>query len=125
MRLKIDGQAWNRGFDDGEHGLPLRQCPYAVDAPERWSWASGYVEGKAKRDGYAAAKPAPRPPENGATAAEPSAVPLRSTAPGPAAEDPGSGGVIIARRSGVKVPRRLTAYEARPSIAVLLSCRRE
>ena len=108
MRLTIDGPAWNRGFDDGERGLPLRQCPYAVDAPERWSWASGYVEGKAKRDGYAADKPVPRQVEKSATAAGPCAVPLRSTAPDPAAQDPGPGGVNIARRSGVKVPRRLT-----------------
>ena len=28
MRLTIDDNAWNRGFQDGEEGKPLRCSPY-------------------------------------------------------------------------------------------------
>jgi len=112
MRLRIDGKAWNRGFEDGELGLPLCSCPYAMGTTESWSWSSGYIEGKAARHGHAASRPHVRPAKKCATAAEPCAVPLRSTAPGSAAEHRGQSGGKIARRSGVKVPRRLTRQEA-------------
>ena len=115
MRLEIDGDAWNQGFYDGEEGKPQHSCPYPVGSTEGWSWSSGYIEGKAARHGYAASRPTSPHQENDAPAAEPCAVPLRSTAPASAAEHPAGvqpgeqeKGVNIARRSGVKVPRRLT-----------------
>ena len=57
MRIEIDGQAWNRGFWDGELGKPLDCCPYAVKAAESLSWLSGYIEGKAFRNGFTATPP--------------------------------------------------------------------
>ena len=88
MRLKIDGNAWNQGFWDGELGLPLRLCPYAVGATERWSWSSGYIEGDAYRNGFKATLPcSPMRPRNDAPAAEAGAVALRSTPPASAAEE--------------------------------------
>ena len=68
MRLTIDGPAWNRGFDDGERGLPLRSCPYDVGTTESCSWSSGYIEGKAVRtvtqqpDASRSRRKKPRPP---------------------------------------------------------------
>ena len=47
MRIEINEQAWNRGFWDGDSREPSHACPYAVDADERLSWLSGYIEGKA------------------------------------------------------------------------------
>jgi ribosome modulation factor len=89
MRIDINEQAWNRGFWDGDAGKPSHACPYALDADERLSWASGYIEGKAFRNGYIATPPGSRVPlRKSALAAEPCAVPLRSTAPGSAAQDP-------------------------------------
>ena len=108
MRLTIDGNAWNQGFRDGELGLPLRSCPYAVGATERWSWSSGYIEGNAARNGFAVIRPAPRQQEKLAPGAEAEAVALRSTASASAPEETKEKGVKIARRSGVKVRRRLT-----------------
>ena len=107
--MAMDEHAWNRGFDDGEQGKPLRPCPYPRGTTESWSWSSGYIEGQAARNGFAATRPIQRQAKKCATAAEPSAGPLRVPAPGSAAEDPGHGGVKIARRSGVKIRRRLTA----------------
>ena len=112
MRLTIDGQAWDRGFEDGELGMPLRACPYEIGTTESWSWSSGYVEGKAARNGYSVTRPDVLPPKKRATAAEAGAVPLRSTAPASAAEETKEKGVNIARRSGVKVRRRLTRTKA-------------
>ena len=100
MRLTIDGNAWNRGFWDGELGLPLRLCPYAVGTTERWSWSSGYIEGNAARNGYAVIRPAPRQQEKLAPGAEADAVALRSTASASAPEETQEKGVKIARRSG-------------------------
>lgn len=57
MRLKIEEQAWNRGFWDGEAGEPLVSCPFAVGTTESWSWSSGYIEGKAFRNGFKATRP--------------------------------------------------------------------
>ena len=112
MRLEIDGHAWNQGFYDGEQGRPPRSCPYDVGTTESWSWSSGYIEGKAARNGYTATGPTCQIRKKSAPAAEPCAVPLRSTAPGSAAQEHRKKGVNIARRSGVKVRRRLT-----PSVA--------
>ena len=111
MRLEIDRHAWNRGFWDGEEGKSLRSCPYAVCTTARLSWASGYIEGKAARNGYAVIRPTSRQQEKLAPAAEAGAVPLRSTAPASAAEETKEKGVNIACRSGVKVRRRLTIPE--------------
>ncbi len=97
MRLTIDGQAWDRGFEDGELGLPLRACPYEIGTTESWSWSSGYVEGKAARNGYAITRSASRQQEKLAPAAEAGAVPLRFTAPASAAEETKETGVNIAR----------------------------
>lgn len=109
MRLEIDGNAWNRGFWDGELGLPLRSCTYAVGTTERWSWSSGYIEGNAFRKGFKATLPcSPMRPRKDAPAAEAGAVALRSTPPASAAEETKEKGVNIACRSGVKVRRRLT-----------------
>ena len=116
MRLTIDGNAWNQGFWDGEMGLALRSCPYARGTSDSLSWSSGYIEGKAARNGYKATLPcSPLPLRKDAPAAEAGAVPLRFTAPASAAEETKEKGVNIARRSGVKVPRRLTIPFARPA----------
>ena len=48
-RLSLDDRAWREGFRDGEQSQPLRACPYPVGSIERWSWSSGYIEGKAVR----------------------------------------------------------------------------
>ena len=110
MRLTIDGDAWNRGFWDGEMGLVLPSCPYAAGTTEGLSWSSGYIEGKAARNSYKATWPSsPLPPRKDAPAAEVGAVPLRFTAPTSAAEETKEKGVNFARRSGVKVRRRLTS----------------
>ena len=63
MRLKLDTQAWTRGFADGEQGKPLRPCPYTSDTTQSWSWVSGYIEGKAARSGYSASRPTSQPPK--------------------------------------------------------------
>jgi ribosome modulation factor len=87
MRIDIKEQAWNRGFWDGDSAKPNHPCPYAVGSDERLSWISGYIEGKAFRNGYIATPPGSRVPlRKNALAAEPCAVPLRSTAPGSAAQ---------------------------------------
>jgi ribosome modulation factor len=109
MRIDINEQAWNRGFWDGDSGTPSLACPYGVEADERLSWASGYIEGKAFRNGYIATPPGSRVPlRKSALAAELCAVPLCSTAPSSAAQDPRQRGVKIARRSGVNFGSRLT-----------------
>jgi len=118
MRLAQDEHAWTRGFEDGELGLPLRACPYDIGSTESWSWSSGYVEGKAARNGYAVTRPAPNRQEKRAPATEAAAVPLRSTAAASVAEETKEKGVNIARRSGVKVRRRLTPW----GLGVLVSC---
>ena len=106
--MSQDEHAWARGFDDGELGLPPRACPYASGTTESWSWSSGYVEGKAARNGYAVTRPAPHRQGKLAPATEADAVPLRFTASASVAEETKEKGVSIARRSGVKVRRRLT-----------------
>src|SRR5262245_9272333 len=88
--LEMDEQAWNRGYEDGKQGKPMLLCPYRAGTTEDWSWSSGYIEGKAARHGYSAARP--RETGKPRDAAEPSAVPLRSTAPVSAAEHRGQGG---------------------------------
>ena len=109
MRLTIDGNAWNRGFWDGELGLPLRCCPYAVGSTERWSWSSGYIEGNAFRKGFKATLPcSPMRPRKDAPGAETDAVPLRVTPSVSAPEEALETGVNVVRRSGVSVRRRLT-----------------
>jgi ribosome modulation factor len=54
MCLAMDEQAWSRGFEDGRQVKPLDNCPYGLGTDERWSWISGYIEGKAARNGYTA-----------------------------------------------------------------------
>ena len=113
MRITIDNNAWNQGFRDGEAGKPLWSCPHTVGTTARLSWSSGYIEGKAARNSYKATWPSsPLPPRQDAPAAEVGAVPLRFTAPTSAAEDAKEKGVNFARRSGVKVRRRLTAQDS-------------
>ena len=65
MRLELDEQAWDAGFNDGKQGKPLQACPYAPGTIQSWSWVSAYIEGKAARNGYSAAKPTSQPPEKG------------------------------------------------------------
>lgn len=60
MRIEMDEQAWLRGFDDGEQGKPLNECPYPIGYDGSLSWISGYIEGKAARDGYTVIRPARR-----------------------------------------------------------------
>jgi len=108
MRLAQDENAWTRGFEDGELGLPLRACPYDIGSTESWSWSSGHLEGKAARNGYAVIRPAPKQQEELAPGAEADAVPLRVTSSASAPEKTKEKGVNIARRSGVNVRRRLT-----------------
>ena len=79
MRIEIDGQAWDKGFEDGEQGASLFICPYEPGTTESLSWVSGYIEGKAARNGYSATRAGDR--QNPRSAAAPYAVPLRSTAP--------------------------------------------
>jgi len=55
--LKQDPKAWQEGFDAGERGEPLRRCPYPAKGIDGWSWSSGYIEGKAKRQGYSYSDP--------------------------------------------------------------------
>src|SRR5690349_15338208 len=69
MRIDIDGQPWDRGFWDGEAGKPLNSSPYAPGTSASLSWSSGYVEGKAFRNGFIATPPS-------------SCVPLRKKARG-------------------------------------------
>jgi ribosome modulation factor len=57
MRIEMDEQAWLRGFDDGEQGKPLNECPYHIGSDGSLSWISGYIEGKAARDGYTVIRP--------------------------------------------------------------------
>ena len=103
MRLQIDGNAWNRGFWDGELGLPLRSCPYAVGTTQRWSWSSGYIEGNAFRNGFKATLPcSPMRPRKDAPAAEAGAVALRSTPPASAAEETKEKGSILHADPGSK-----------------------
>ena len=117
MRLEIDATAWNRGFTDGEQGRG--RCPYPRGTTESWLWSSGWIEGDAARQGFKASHPyALMRSQKRAPAAETSAVPLRYTAPASAAGQSAKGrqqeqekGVNIARRSGVKVRRRLTVIE--------------
>jgi ribosome modulation factor len=78
MRLAMDEQAWSRGFEDGRQGKPLNNCPYGACTDERLSWISGYIEGKAARNGYTVVRAVPRQ--------KPTAVPLPSAAPVSAAE---------------------------------------
>jgi ribosome modulation factor len=52
MKLTMDPKAWEEGFEAGEAGTPHGACPYLAGTTESWSWFSGYIEGKAKRDGY-------------------------------------------------------------------------
>ena len=93
MRIEIDERAWSRGFWDGDSGKPSNACPYAINADECLSWVSGYIEGKAFRNGYSATPPGSRVPlRKKALAAEPYAVPLRSTAAGSAAKPAGKVG---------------------------------
>jgi ribosome modulation factor len=118
MRIDINEQAWNQGFWDGDSGKPSLACPYGVESDERLSWMSGYIEGKAFRNGYIATPPGSRVPlRKSALAAELCAVPLCSTAPSSAAQDPRQRGVKIARRSGVNFGSRLT--EENPAVARL------
>ena len=127
MRIEIDEQAWIRGFEDGERGKSLNACHYEIGTDERWSWSSGYVEGKAARNGYAVTRPAPKQQEKLAPGAEADAVPLRFTASASAPEETKEKGVNIARRSGVKVRRRLTAVIERDCwlrVLVIERCRR-
>ena len=113
MRLEIDGNAWNQGFRDGEEGKPLRFCPYDIGTTERWSWSSGYIEGDAARNGFKATLPcSPLRSRKDAPGAEADDVPLRVTSSASAPEETQEKGVNIARRSGVRVRRRLTANAA-------------
>lgn len=101
MRLALDNHAWDRGFQDGEQGKPLTPCPYAPGTTESWSWVSGYIEGKAARYAFSARKAVSRPQEKNAPAAEPYAVPLRSTATGSAARQlPSTEGSKLAADEG-------------------------
>jgi ribosome modulation factor len=96
MRIEIDGQVWDKGFEDGQQGKALLSCPYATGTTESLSWVSGFIEGKAARNGYSATSADDR--QKARSAAEPYAVPLRSTAPGSAAEVSTERGVKIGRR---------------------------
>jgi hypothetical protein len=58
----------------------LDSSPYAPGTSSSLSWSSGYIEGKAFRNGFIATPPGSRVPlRKNALAAEPCAVPLRST----------------------------------------------
>jgi hypothetical protein len=43
-KLTIDPKSWQKGYDDGQAGKPNRKG----DA-DGYSYASGYIEGKAKK----------------------------------------------------------------------------
>ncbi len=57
--LTHDRRAWNEGFAAGERGVLYFRCPYPARSKQSWSWSSGHVEGKAKRDGYEYSHPEP------------------------------------------------------------------
>jgi hypothetical protein len=40
MRLSLNADAWDRGFQDGEQEKPLGSCPYAPRTTESWSWSA-------------------------------------------------------------------------------------
>jgi ribosome modulation factor len=96
MRIEIDGQACDKGFEDGGQGKALLSCPYATGTTQSLSWVSGYIEGKAVRNGYSVTRAGDR--QMARSAAERCAVPLRSTAPRSAAEVFPERGVNIGRR---------------------------
>ncbi len=54
--LRHNKTAWREGFEAGERGIPSTRCPYPATSRDSWSWSSGYVEGKAKRDGFSYSK---------------------------------------------------------------------
>jgi ribosome modulation factor len=75
MRIEIDGEAWDKGFYDGEQGKSLFLCAYEPGTTESLSWVSGYIEGKAARNGYSVTRPGdgkkPRPAAGPPTIARP------------------------------------------------------
>jgi ribosome modulation factor len=54
MRIEIDGQARDKGFEDGEQGESLFLCPYEPGTTESLSWVSG--TSKVKQTGYSATR---------------------------------------------------------------------
>ena len=61
--LTHDPAAWDVGFAAGERGVFPFRCPYPATTRQAWSWSSGFIEGKAKRDGYEYSR-GTRPPHN-------------------------------------------------------------
>jgi len=96
MRIEIHGQAWNRGFYDGQQGKPLSPAPTHWE-PRRARPGSAATS-RVKPPGMGTRLPDPVIGKKTRPAAEPYAVPLRSTALGSAAELPPEGGVNIGRR---------------------------
>jgi hypothetical protein len=45
--LRIDRDSWHSGYDAGRVGAPFIVSENAANANCRWSWCSGYIEGKA------------------------------------------------------------------------------
>jgi ribosome modulation factor len=56
--LKMDDDAWEKGFIDGEAGHS--RCPFSAVTREAWSWSSGWIEGDAKRRGFSYSYPTQR-----------------------------------------------------------------
>jgi hypothetical protein len=48
----MDRDAWIAGFRAGARGLSTTKCPHRPGTNESYSWHSGYIEGKAKHDGF-------------------------------------------------------------------------
>ncbi|MHA6848603.1 hypothetical protein [Ralstonia syzygii] len=57
IRVRIDPKAWRAGFDAGEAGRAMTPCPADLDS---LSYFSGWIEGDAKRQGYAVSARAER-----------------------------------------------------------------
>lgn len=66
MIITIDARSWNVGWYAGFDGVSLRQfpnCPPNVlcratgELHDGYSFSSGFIEGKAAREGYKAPKP--------------------------------------------------------------------
>ena len=51
MDLRMDEYAWRAGVRAGAAGRERSSCPYPSASGEAWSWQSGFIEGKAKREG--------------------------------------------------------------------------
>ena len=48
--MQIDSDSWDMGFECGDSGGLLADCPFSPKHDLRLSWLSGYIEGKGQRE---------------------------------------------------------------------------